>query len=66
MPKQVGNLILFDLEELSKELDISVFSLREYIKKGKLRAQKLGKKYFITQDSINDYFNTYIDQGKVQ
>ncbi len=58
MPKQVGNLILFDLEELSKELDISVFSLREYIKKGKLRAQKLGKKYFVTQDSINEYFST--------
>ena len=58
MPKQVGNLILFDLEELSKELDISVFSLWEYIKKGKLRAQKLGKKYFVTQDSINEYFST--------
>ncbi len=58
MPKHIGNLILYDLEELSNELDITVFSLREYIKKGRLRAQKMGKKYFVTQDSINEYFNT--------
>ncbi len=58
MPKHIGNLVLYDLEELSHELDITVFSLREYIKKGRLRAQKMGKKYFVTQDSINEYFNT--------
>lgn len=58
MPKHIGNLVLYDLEELSNELDITVFSLREYIKKGRLRAQKMGKKYFVTQDSINEYFNT--------
>ena len=58
MPKHIGNLVLYDLEELSHELDITVFSLREYIKKGRLRAQKMGKKYFVTQDSINEYFNS--------
>ena len=58
MPKHIGNLVLYDLEELSNELDITVFSLREYIKKGRLRAQKMGKKYFVIQDSINEYFNT--------
>jgi excisionase family DNA binding protein len=56
MPKQIGNLTLYDLEELSVLLNITVFSLREYIKKGKLKAQKMGKRYFITQESLNEYF----------
>jgi len=57
MPKQIGNLSLYDLEELSVLLNITVFSLREYIKKGKLKAQKMGKRYFITQESLNEYFS---------
>ncbi|MFN5309951.1 MAG: helix-turn-helix domain-containing protein [Candidatus Kapaibacterium sp.] len=57
MPKQIGNLTLYDLEELSVLLNITVFSLREYIKKGKLKAQKMGKRYFITQESLNEYFS---------
>ena len=57
MPKQIGNLTLYDLEELSVLLNITVFSLREYIKKGKLNAQKMGKRYFITQESLNEYFS---------
>jgi excisionase family DNA binding protein len=56
MPKQIGNLTLYDLEELSVLLNITVFSLREYIKRGKLKAQKMGKRYFITQESLNEYF----------
>lgn len=59
MPKQVGNLTLYNLEELSEQLDITVISLREYIKKGKLRAQKLGKRYFITQEALNEYFSQH-------
>lgn len=57
MPKQIGNLTLYDLEELSVLLNITVFSLREYIKKGKIKAQKMGKRYFITQESLNEYFS---------
>ena len=49
MPKQIGNLTLYDLEELSVLLNITVFSLREYIKKGKLKAQKMGKRYLIDE-----------------
>lgn len=59
MPKQVGNLTLYDLEELSSLLNITVISLREYIKKGKIRAQKLGKRYFITQEALNEYFSQH-------
>ena len=57
MPKQIGNLTLYDLEELSVLLNITVFSLREYIKKVKIKAQKMGKRYFITQESLNEYFS---------
>lgn len=59
MPKQVGNLTLYDLEELSSLLNITVISLREYIKKGKIRGQKLGKRYFITQEALNEYFSQH-------
>lgn len=59
MPRQIGELILYDLQELSGRLGLTVFSLREYVKKGKIRARKLGNKYFVTQEALNEYFNNH-------
>ncbi len=56
MPIQIGQLRLYDLEELSEKLQVNVRSLRRWIREGKIKAKKLGVKYYISEQSLNEYF----------
>jgi len=56
MPIQLGELKLYSLKELSKSLGITSFTLRTYIRQGKLRARKMGTKWLVTEDALKDYF----------
>ena len=39
MPKQVGDITLYTVLELSKLLDVTEVTLRRYIKSGRLKAK---------------------------
>ncbi len=56
MPIQIGQLRLYDLEELSEKLQINIRSLRKWIREGKIKAKKVGVKYYVTEQSLNEYF----------
>jgi len=43
---------IYDLKDLSRKLKISVRTLREYIKGGKLKAKKIGKAYYVTDPNL--------------
>ena len=43
---------VYDLKDLSKKLKISIRTLREYIKNGKLKAKKIGRAYYITKPNL--------------
>ena len=55
---EIGNRIAYDLPELSQKLQLSERTIRKYINTGKLQAFKLGLKYYVTQEAIDQYFNT--------
>lgn len=46
---------MYDLQEVSEKIGISVVSLREWIKQGKLKAKKLGVKYYVSEDSLIEF-----------
>ena len=56
MPIRIGELALYDLEELSEKLQVNVRSLRRWIREGKIKAKKVGVKYYITEQSLSEYF----------
>ena len=56
MPIRIGELALYDLEELSEKLQVNVRSLRRWIREGKIKAKKVGVKYYVTEQSLNEYF----------
>ena len=56
MPIQLGELKLYSLKELSKSLGITTFTLRTYIRQGKLRSRKMGTKWLVTEDALREYF----------
>jgi len=57
MPIELGNIKIFSILELSEDLNINISTLRNYIKEGKLKGQKLGNKYYITEDNLKHFFN---------
>ncbi len=56
MPVEFGDLKMYTVEEIAKKLKVSSHTIYEYIRDGKLRAKRFGKKYQITQDSLEKYF----------
>ena len=43
---------VYDLKDLNKKLKISIRTLREYVKSGKLKAKKIGKAYYVTEPNL--------------
>lgn len=56
MPKQIGDLVFYTIDEISKETGITTLTLRKYAKEGRIRAKKQAGRYFITQEAIRDFF----------
>lgn len=54
MPKQIGDMTLYTVLELSKRLDVTEVTLRRYIKDGKLKATLMGGKYLISEDTLRE------------
>lgn len=59
-------LDVYTLEELSEQLDMDKQTLRNYIKNGKLKASKIGNKYFVTGEDVMELMqnNRYIPKAK--
>ena len=55
---------VYELKEVCKELNIGLQVLRSYIKEGKIKASKIGLKYLITEESINDFINSNLVEPK--
>jgi excisionase family DNA binding protein len=49
---------IYDLKDLSKKLKISIRTLREYVKAGKLKAKKIGRAYYVTEQSLMAFLDS--------
>ena len=56
MPKQIGSLTLFSIDDLHESLGLSKMTLRAYLRDGKLKGRKLGVQWFVTEDALREYF----------
>lgn len=57
MPRIIGKLTLYDLEELSNLLGMNKKSLLErYIRTGLIKAKKFGVKWYVTEGALQEYF----------
>ncbi len=57
MPKQVGNLTLYSVDDLHEQLGLSKMTIRAYLRDGKIRGRKLGVKWYITEEALREYFD---------
>ena len=54
----LGKVNLFDLDELSKQFTVTKHTLRKYINAGKLKGQKVGKRWYVSEESLKEFFGT--------
>lgn len=56
MPKTIGDMVLYDVEELAKLLDVQERTIRAYLKDGKLKGRKMARRWYVTEESLKAYF----------
>ena len=56
MTKQIGDLILYDVDELSEILGVHAITIRKYLREGKIHARKLARRWYVTEENMKEYF----------
>lgn len=64
MPKKVGNLTLYSVDDLHRQLGLSKMTIRAYLREGKIRARKLGVQWYVTEEALREYFNEPSQTGR--
>lgn len=57
MPITLGNLKLYSVDELAERLRVTKLTIRTYCRQGRLRARKVGNRWYVSEESLSDYFN---------
>ena len=63
MPKQIGSLTLFSVDDLHEQLGLSKMTIRTYLREGKIRGRKLGVQWYVTEQALHEYFNEPMDDA---
>ena len=56
MPKKIGSLTLYSVDDLHEMLGMSKMSIRAYLRDGKIKGRKLGVQWYVTEEAIRNYF----------
>jgi hypothetical protein len=57
MPVQIQNTNLYSVTELSHMLNVTTVSIRNYIKQGHLKGQKVMGRWFVLEEELKDFFS---------
>ena len=52
---QVGSEKAYNVQESAQILKVSAVTIRSYIKQGRLKAQKIGRAYYITENCMEEF-----------
>lgn len=52
---KIADVKAYNVQEAAELLDVSAQTIRSYIKQGKLKAQKAGNKYVITEETLKAF-----------
>lgn len=52
---KIADVKAYNVQEAAELLDVSPQTIRSYIKQGKLKAQKAGNKYVITEETLKTF-----------
>ena len=56
MSIRLGDMTLYDVEELSEMLGVGIPTIRKYLREGKLKGTKPAKRWYVSEEALKDYF----------
>ena len=56
MPTTIRDKTLYSVPELSQKLNVTTVTIRNYLKQGKIKGQKVMGRWFILDDDIVEFF----------
>ena len=56
MPKVIGELKLYTVEDLADILEVQERTIRNYLKDGLLKGRKLARRWYVTEENLREYF----------
>ncbi|MEX0649070.1 MAG: helix-turn-helix domain-containing protein [Balneolaceae bacterium] len=64
MPRKIGSLTLYSVDDLHEILGISKMTLRAYLREGRLQGKKLGVQWYVTEEAIKRYFEVPLENQR--
>jgi excisionase family DNA binding protein len=62
---EIGKVKVFTIEEIAKKFGISTATVRRYLKSGKLSGQRMGVRWYVSENAINEFFlRSYVKPKK--
>jgi len=55
--RKIEGIKVYTLQEVGELLDITYPTVRKYANEGKLRSQRVGRGYLVTDESIRNFLN---------
>lgn len=65
MTIEIGDIKLYSVLELSKKMNVTPITLRTYIREGRIKGQKIGGKWYVSEESLREFFMGYREEAKV-
>lgn len=57
MPKKIGDLELYDVEELAELLGVQAKTIRKLLREGRIRGRKLARRWYVSAVAMEEYFS---------
>jgi len=58
MPTTIEHVTLYSVPDLSQMLNVTTVSVRNYIKQGHLKGQKVMGRWFVSEEEVREFFET--------
>jgi len=52
-----GEIELLKVEDIAKALSCNMETIRRYIRQGKIKAQKIGRRYYVSKENLKTFTN---------
>lgn len=60
---EIGSIRLYNIAELAETFGVSELTLRNYVREGRLKGRKVGKRWFVSEQAIRDHFGLDDEQS---
>lgn len=56
MPIKIKDMTLYSVPEVSQKLNVTTVTIRNYLRQGKLKGQKVMGRWFISEEDLVEFF----------